>query len=506
MLMMKRLTQLMALVTLFLLVSTALATNGTRMVGFNALSVGRGGTGTGVFDSPALMMTNPAGISFLHGSMLDGDFSLMVPALKFTNSINTETRGETNYFPIISLGYVNHEKGREWTWGLGAFTQGGMGADFTLKHDLFRDLNGSFIPQQYHSKLAVMQGGASLAYQFSPQFAVGATAHLVYSMLEFQMPYSLAPSVMEGVINPQTGMTFGDLFAGSPAQGGFGYSEVTAAAKMDGLGGFGFCGKLGLAFRVSDNVTMGVTYSSPTAVTYKSGNANMDMTAQLNDAFGKAVQGYIFQNPGSTSQQAQQAVMQQFLQLGIDLSAGVVAQYDLEAKLTFPQSFGFGMMVDATPELRFALDAEWVNWKNAFDVMTLDLTNGNNANINRMLGNDGAFNIDFPMNWKDSYNLRVGAEFAANSAVTLRAGYAFGSNPVTEKTVFPVFPAIVENHVMFGASYRVADPVQLHFAYEIAMNKKQTASNQSTIAQEFNNSVSQLAENIFHLSFSWALQ
>jgi long-chain fatty acid transport protein len=494
-----------ALLASLLLVPTAFCTNGTRMVGFNALSVGRGGTGIGVFDSPSLMMTNPAGIAFLSGSMLDGDFSLMVPGLRFSNDVNAETKGETNYFPIISVGYVNQLENQPWSWGVGAFTQGGMGADFTLNHTLFRDSGGNFIPRKYHSKMAVIQGGASVAYQVSPEFSVGATAHLVYSMLEFQMPYSLSPSVMQGVINTQTGMTFGDLFAASPPQGGFGYSEVTAAAKMDGLGGFGFAGKLGLAFRVSDNISMGVTYFSPTTVTYKSGSADMDMTAQLNDAFGKAVLGYLSQNPGATQQQAQQAVMQQFSGLGIDLSAGVAAQYDLEATLSFPQSIGFGMMLEATPALRFTLDAEWVNWKNAFDVMTLNLSNGSNANINRMMGNDGTFSIDFPMDWKDSYNVRVGAEFDAHPAVTLRAGYAFGSNPVPAETVFPVFPAIVENHVMLGASYRIADPVRVHFAYEMAVNKKQTASGQSMVAQEFSNSVSQLSENIFHLSLSWAL-
>lgn len=40
----------------------------------------------------------------------------------------------------------------------------------------------------------------------------------------------------------------------------------------------------------------------------------MDMTAQLNDAFGKAVQGAMMQNPGMT----QAAVMAQFAGLGID--------------------------------------------------------------------------------------------------------------------------------------------------------------------------------------------
>ncbi len=134
---------------------------------------------------------------------------LMVPGLNFKNGLN-DVKGKTNYFPIPSLGYTNNDGGN-FTWGLGAYTQGGMGADFMLNHQLFRDQAGNFVQQEYHSKLAVMQGGVSAAYKFAPTFSVGVSAHLVYSMLEFSMPYSLSPSIMKGVVNPQNGMTFGDM-------------------------------------------------------------------------------------------------------------------------------------------------------------------------------------------------------------------------------------------------------------------------------------------------------
>jgi long-chain fatty acid transport protein len=195
--------------------------------------------------------------------------------------------------------------------------------------------------------------------------------------------------------------------------------------------------------------------------------------------------------------------MDQFAGLGIDLSKGVVANYDLESKLTFPQSVGFGIGYKASATVQLALDLEWVNWKSAFDKMSLSMSNGTNSNVNRMLGNSGSFSLDFPMNWKDAFCVRVGGEYAPSQVLTMRAGFAFGSNPVPESTVFPVFPAIVENHLMVGASYKVSQPVALHIAYEMALNKQQTASSKSIIAQEYNGSTSQLSENIFHLSVTW---
>ena len=488
---------------LMMIVASAFATHGTRMVGFNAKTVGRGGTGFGIFDSPALMMTNPAGIAFLDAPAIDGNFSLMVPDLHFTNTLNSQ-EGKTNYFPIAALAYVNPQKDADWSWGIGAFTQGGMGADFTLNHDLFRDNTGAFIPQTYHSKLAVMQGGPSVAYKLSPDLAIGISAHLMYSMLEFTMPYSMDPALMGGIAMP--GMTFGAMFAAPPTQGGFGYTEVTAAAAMSNLTALGFGAKVGIAYKLNETISLGLSYTSPTSLTYKNGKATMDMTAQMNDAFGKAVQGYMMQNPSATPEEAQGAIMHQFAGMGIDLTKGAVAHYDLQVKLKFPQSVGLGTSIKATNALRFAFDVEWVDWKNAFGKMSLSMTNGENPNINTMLGTTGNFNIDFPMQWKDEIAFRFGGEYDVAPDLTIRAGYAYGSNPVPQETVFPVFPAIVDNHIMLGGSYAVTNPLTIHAAYELALNKQQNAAPHSTVAQEFNNSTSELQENIFHLSLTWTLQ
>jgi long-chain fatty acid transport protein len=491
-------TRLLILV-LFLSAGNLFATHGTRMVGFNAMSIGRGGAGLATFDNTSLMMTNPAGLSFLGSTAIEGDFSLMVPGLHFTNTLN-DAEGATNYFPVAMLAYADAPKDRDWSWGIGAFTQGGMGADFSLEHSLFRNQDGSYNLQTYHSKLAIMQGGPSFSYKLSPEFSAGVSLHLAYGMMEFGMPFSLPPSMMQGVVNPGTGMTFGDMFAAPPAQGGFGYAEVTAAAAMNNLKGFGFCGKIGFAWEISPDVSIGLAYTSPLTLSFKNGTAAMDMTAQMNDAFGKAVAGYMAQNPSSTAQQAQAAVMQQFSQMGIDLAEGVVAQYNLEAKLKFPQSLGAGVSFAMTHDLRIAADVEWIDWKDAFDNMSLSFSGGSNTNINTMLGNSGTFSLDFPMQWTNQVAVRTGIEYLLNTDLTLRAGYAFGNSPVPETTVFPVFPAVVENHVMAGASYRITPSFTIHGAVEFALKKSEAASSQSILAQEYNNSTSSLSENIFHIS------
>jgi long-chain fatty acid transport protein len=480
------------------LVSFTFAQTGTRLVDFNAKSLGRGGTSIGIFDSPELMMTNPAGLSFLNNTMIDADFSLMIPELQFTNNLN-DAKGETNVFPLPALSFVKKYQQSRWTWGAGFFTAGGMGADFKLKNALY----GSEL-QAYHSMLASLQGGLSVAYGFSDKFSVGISAHLVYSMLEFSMPYALNPSIMQGVANNTGGMTFGQIFAAPPAFHGFGYTEVIASAKMSDLVGIGFNGKIGLAYKINDKLSFGLSYTMPTSLTYKNGKATMDMTAQMNDAFGKAVQGYLMQNPGQTPQQAQAAVMAQFAGMGIDLSKGVQANYDLNLDLKFPQSVGFGTSFSAMDNLKFAVDVEWINWTNAFDKMTLKLSNGTNSNINTMLGNSGSFNLDFPMNWKNAVVVKLGLEYNVDQDLTMRLGYAYGNNPVPQSTIFPVFPAIVENHFMIGGSLRVSAPLTIHAALELGLNNSETSNNPSLIANEYSGSSSQLATTLLHFAATYA--
>lgn len=478
------------------------AQNGTMLLGYDAQTMGRGGTTIAVFDNPQLMMSNPGGLSFLKRSMLDANFSLMVPALHFQNNIN-DLNGNRNYYPLPSLSYVNRNDSK-WTWGVGFFTSGGMGADFNMNHALFRDQSGNYIPQKYHSMLAVMQGGPSVAYKFSPAFSIGLSAHLVYSMMEFQMPYSLSPSVLKGVANPSNGMTFGQMFAAPPSQGGFGYNEVTAAANMKDLSSLTFSGRIGIAYKPNDEFSFGITYSLPTDLKYKNGKATMNMTAQFQDALAKAIAGYMAQNPGASQQDAQTAVMQQFSQMGIDMQKGMIAQYDMEADLKLPQSIGVGMAVNATKALHFAFDGSWYNWANAFDQMKLSMTNGNNVNINKMMGNDGSFNINFPLEWKNTIVLKFGTEYDINQKFTVRGGYVYGSNPVPDRTVFPVFPAIVENHATLGFSYAIIEPLKVNVAVEHAFKNKQRATNPSLIATEYNSSSSQLSTTLFHLSLTWA--
>ena len=476
------------------------AQGGTQLLSFDAQTAGRGGTSTGVFDNPSLIINNPAGLSFLKSAQLDVSFSLLSPSVHFKNTLN-DAEGKSNAFPLFSIGYAAKPQ-KNFTYGFGIYTQGGLGADFSLNHYLYKDNSGNYTPQAYHSKFAVLQGGGSVAYKLSKKFSVGATATVVYSQLEFQEPFSVPPSLLKGVVQP--GVTFGDFFSANPPNG-LGYSELIANASIKGLTAYGFNGKIGFAYKPTNKISIGLTYSTPVTLNYKGGTASLDMNAQFNDAFGRVVSGIIQQSPGTTQQQAQQQAAAQFTGLGIDLSKGAADNYDATAKLTLPQSISIGASVEASSKTRIATDVQWVNWADAFNTLDISLTNGTNPNVNRLLGTNGTFNYSFPLNWKNSVVIKTGAEYDINNNITLRGGYIYSSNPVPASTAFPLFPAIVEHHITLGGSFGILKAVKLNLTYEHAFKNDETSSAKSDVGTQYNNSLSSLSTDVYHVSISWKL-
>jgi len=82
------------------------------------------------------------------------------------------------------------------------------------------------------------------------------------------------------------------------------FTQGGMGADMNSLTAFGFSGEIGLAYKLNEKISLGLAYTSPTTLNFKNGTAKMDMTAQLNDAFGNAVQGYMMQSPSATPGQA----------------------------------------------------------------------------------------------------------------------------------------------------------------------------------------------------------
>lgn len=181
----------------------------------------------------------------------------------------------------------------------------------------------------------------------------------------------------------------------------------------------------------------------------------MDMTYQLNNAFGKVVAGIIQQNPGTTPEQAQQMAMNMFSQMGIDLTKGVTDEYNAEATFGLPQSISAGIAFAPSKKIRIGLDAEWINWKKHLIQWILNWLMGQTQILTGCLVHPELLKWLSQCIGKMPLLSAPEQEFDATDRLGFRAGYAYGSNPVPETTIFPLFPAIVKHHVTAGGSFQV---------------------------------------------------
>jgi long-subunit fatty acid transport protein len=505
------------LCTIIFCYSLAIPQDGTRAIDYNTRSTGRGGVSIGFFDNPSVMLTNPAGMSFLKNDMLDINSIFMVPPPKFTNYkkdasgnttqelLNNEVDGSKTLYVLPSLSYTRKITNKL-TLGAGVFTTGGMGSDLILNHELYRDASGNYIPQTYHSRFSTVQGGLSGAYKITDNFSIGVTAQLLWASLEFKNPFSMSPLKMLGQMNAQ--QTFGQHFAApfNTTYMGLGYTEVTSSADMKELNAYSFAGKIGIAYKISEKFTIGVSYSTPVPLKFKKGISNLDMSAQFNDAFKREVKNVVdkYHVPESV---AKQIVSANFDSLHIDVTKGFTGQYDIDNEFEIPQSVGFGINYNPSPCLRLGFDFEWINWKKSFDKMKLTLKNGTNSNINILLGQGGVgqpdFNIDFLMNWKDAILLKFGGEYDLSKKSTIRFGYAYGTNPVPEEAAIPIIPAVLVHHIMCGFSYTLTERLTTNAAIEYGLNNKVTNTGTSIVATEYNKSTVELRNMLGHLSLTY---
>jgi long-subunit fatty acid transport protein len=490
---------------------------GVRSLDYNTRSVGRGATGIGFFDSPSLILSNPAGLTFIKESQINANAIFMVPPPSFknytnNNGVTTTTElnnkdGEGTLYALPSVSYIHKFKDSKFTIGAGAFLTGGMGTDYELNHQLYVSPTGStnYLPQVYRSRFSIIESGLSVAYAITPKFSIGATGEFVYTQIEFKNPFSLPPSFLQGQM--ANGMTFGQLFSTPRNLGGLGYKELTSSADMKYLKSYSFGGKFGLAYKFSESFSIGVNYSLPIDLNYEDGTANLDMTFQFLDAENRMIENVRTAYPSLTYEQAKHIVDSSFAANGLNLAQGFAGEYKIDNKFNTPQSFGFGLMYSPNCKVRLGFDFEFINWYKAFDKMELTLTEGDNANINKMLnagGNGQApLAVEFPLAWKDSYVFKIGGEYDVSPNFILRAGYAYNTNPIPEETIISILPAIIQHHIMAGVSYGITNNWIVNAALEYGLKNTMTASDPSHVAFEYNNADVGLQNFLGHISVSY---
>jgi long-chain fatty acid transport protein len=174
--------------------------------------------------------------------------------------------------------------------------------------------------------------------------------------------------------------------------------KIKAAIDADGkkvvaelLDPFNYSFNLGAMYRLSDKVTLGLTYRSRADVKVK-GDVELE---GLEESYGNTPAG----NP-------------------------IMSQVDGETNIDHPPQFQFGIRCQPSEDFSVMIDYVWTRWS-IIDGYTMQLSP-------KLLDNREEEN--FTRDWKDTSQVRFGFEWVSDDFVTVRCGYYFDPSPVPDDT------------------------------------------------------------------------
>ncbi|MDD2685476.1 MAG: outer membrane protein transport protein [Gallionella sp.] len=389
------------------------ATNGMLMEGYGPIATAMGGASMAYDNGAAGMANNPSTIGLMAEgtSRLDVAVGGLHPDVvsRVAPAPNANSGGTAYFMP--AGGWV--KKQGQLAYGVGVFAQGGMGTEYSPLDWVGA---GSGLPSR--SEVSVGNVIVPLAYDVTPDLNIGGSLSLVWGGMDLQMAMT---SAQMGALAASGNLTATGAGAAAlpPFLGGatnVGYFDFSNNSKFTGkANATGWSGKLGMTYRVNNQLTLGATYHSKTSLgDMTTGGAQMRMIDNAG-AMGPAGTTYTLN--------------------------GNISIVDFQ----FPETYGFGMAYQATDDLMLVADYKRVGWAKVMKDFHMTFTSTDMGGI--------AMDMRMPQNWKDQDVFNLGFAYKTSPAVTLRAGMNLANNPVPDTTVNPLFPATVKNHYTGGVGY-----------------------------------------------------
>ncbi|MCC6234353.1 MAG: TonB-dependent receptor [Verrucomicrobiales bacterium] len=284
----------------------------------------------------------------------------------------------------------------KWAAGLSIASMAALSADWTYP-DALGGLGGAttYGMRRHFSELLLLRSALGVAWRFDEDWSVGVSGGHLYNRNALEAPYT---------------------FQSEPVLKGF-----KTLLDLDAEG-HGWNAQVGLHGRICENLQIGLSYTSPSKI-HAQGTADGNAAEQLT-ALGGAFAG-----------------------VRPDFS------YDADVTTRFPQIVSAGLAWQPRANWRISLQGDWIDWSAAFDELRIDLTRGNNTDLNSFLGRDHATDVA-PLDWNDQWVARLGVEWMPSDAWTMRAGYAYAQSAVPSSTLTPLTAAIFEHTVAAGVGYQ----------------------------------------------------
>ena len=350
---------------------------------------GMGGAGTACMQDASSLFFNPGGASFVQGTSVNVGITPTIARGLFLDD-NTHQLYKTKDpvgTPFAAYGLFSLKDSNNLKVGLAVYTPFGSTVDWEDKWA------GRFALT--HLQLQAIFIQPTLSYQISQKWGVG--AGFIYSY---------------GKVNLQKDIPLID------ANGNYGHAELSGKAN-----GFGY--NVGIYFKPTEKLSIGLTYRSKVNMSVKTGQATFNVPSAVKDNFpdGK-----------------------------------------FKATLPLPNVGTLGFAYKANSKLDFALDINYVGWK-AYDTLAFDYE----KNTPTLIDTKSA------RNYKNTFAFRGGAQYKVTPHFAARLGLAYGLSPVQNGYVTPETPDANRVNYTAGLGYEFGKHLRVDASFLFThLNRKDT--------------------------------
>lgn len=417
----------------------AQATDVFRLEGFGAVSRAMGGTAVAHDVGPAGMMTNPATLSL----MPEGDEAMIGLDLVTTDiTVRNKTTGESvssethanNRGPYMAPEAAYTRRTGAWSFGVGAFAQGGLGTEYGSGSFLSAGQNGANTGLENSSRLLVLNIPFAASFQVTDQLTVGGSIDAMWQGLNLDLLLTtsqVGTLLGAGRVFPATPGTIAGILGGLAGAGtlqGAHFSLTKDQFLGSGVDAWGYGGKLGMLYKVTPETTLGASY------TFKS---------QMNDMEGQATL------------------------TAIDTGGNIALGGKITIKdFQMPSHVDLGISQRLGAQWLLTADVSRVFWKDVMKDIKVNFVHNSGL---------GDINILLPQDYKDQTVLSLGAAYELNKQLTLRGGFRLATQALRSSTLFAVIPATPRKHLSAGLTYAFSKQSRIDFAYSHAF--KETMDN-----------------------------
>lgn len=424
------------------LANSAYATNGMNLEGYGPVATAMGGASMAYDNGTAAVMNNPATLGLMSdGARLDVALGMLGPDVESTVTTsqgNMSASSDSNAFYMPAMGYAR--KHGMWTYGLGVFGQGGMGTEFGGTTWMSNPGQQATSPGLVNrSEVSVGRLVVPLVFQPASAWRVGGSLDFVWAGMDLQMAMSqtqflnlTTPGKQNiGTASGTLAQGFGQAFQGGAiTKLHYAHFDFSDDSKFTGKAmGYGAAGKLGVTFQPISTLTLGATYHTKTSLSdLETSDAKMSMSIKADPS--------MLAGNAATSQ--------------IDMVVPLTGKMTV-VDFQWPDTFGLGAAWKATDKVMLVGDVKRINWSGVMKNFTMKFEADNVATNGLFAGK--VLDATLYQDWEDQTVIELGAAFQVKEGVTLRAGFNHASNPIPDKYLNALFPAIVEDHVTFGAGF-----------------------------------------------------